>query len=224
VSNGAIPEHEIGSIAILIGLSCAINLMIKIALRPVAHRRLDRVAASFRARCRAVVRAAIALFDATDPLDQERCRQRLHLALASANESAIILDGTLTGQNATPAFAAADDAHHELIELELLVQEVGRTAETLASAPLPASVRAEMQGWLAKLSFDDVDASCAQGVNPPAIKISTACSTRTRRRTSTGSRGRSQRPLPQPTPGPDTTVATAPAGLVGLMKATSARR
>jgi uncharacterized membrane protein YgaE (UPF0421/DUF939 family) len=164
VSNGAIPEHEIGSIAILIGLSCAINLMIKIALRPVAHRRLDRVAASFRARCRAVVRAAIALFDATDPLDQERCRQRLHLALASANESAIILDGTLTGQNATPAFAAADDAHHELIELELLVQEVGRTADALASAPLPASVRAEMQGWLAKLSFDHVDVPSAQGV------------------------------------------------------------
>jgi hypothetical protein len=76
VSNGAIHENEMGSLAILIGLSCAINLVIKIALRPVARRRLNRVAASFRARCRTVVRAAIALFDATDPLDQDRCRQR----------------------------------------------------------------------------------------------------------------------------------------------------
>ena len=159
LSRGALQGHMIGWITVVLVISCALNFVIKVLVaRPLARGRLDRTATAFRARCRAVTGQAMALFDADDEHEIARTQRRLHRALVKVNETALVIDASLGDEHAAPR-AASQDAHTELFDLELLVQELGRISERVAAAPLPAELRIEIRQLLADLRLGDVDAA-----------------------------------------------------------------
>jgi hypothetical protein len=172
LSAGALEEHMIGWITVVLVISCTLNFGIKVLVaRPLARGRLDRIAMAFRARCRAVTGQAVALFDADDEPELTRTRRRLHRALVKVNETALVIDASLGDKRAAPR-AAAEDAHTELFDLELLVQELGRSAERVAAAPLPAKLRIEIRRLLAVLRFDGADAALAARAFESGLKDS----------------------------------------------------
>jgi uncharacterized membrane protein YccC len=161
LSGGALQEDMIGWITVVLVISCTVNFVIKVLVaRPLARGRLERIAMAFRARCRAVTGQAMVLFDAEDEHEITRTRRRLHRALVKVNETALVIDASLGDEHAAPR-AAALDAHTELFDLELLVQELGRISERVASAPLPAELRIEIRQLLADLRLSEVDAAMA---------------------------------------------------------------
>ncbi len=157
LSGGAVQEHMIGWLAVVLAISCAVSFVIKVLVaRPLARGRLDRISRAFRARCWAVVGQAMALFDTTDEHQLARVRRRLRRALVKVNETALVIDASLADVRTAPDAAAAD-AHSELFDLELLVQEIGRISNLLAAARLPAKLRAQIRELLADLRHGEVD-------------------------------------------------------------------
>lgn len=151
LSRGAIQEHMLGWIAVLLVLMCALNFLLKLGIaRPLARGRLGRTERAFRARGRAAMGAAAALFEIENERELRRARRRLRRALVKVNETALVIDASLADEYTAPE-AAGHDAHVELFELELLVQELGRLAERLADRPLAPTLRDELRGWLQEL-------------------------------------------------------------------------
>jgi uncharacterized membrane protein YccC len=171
LSNGAIATNQLGSVAILLWLAAAVNLVFKLAIsNPLAKGRLARTRGSFRARARSVLAAAIALLEADTDQARTRASGQLHRRLGRLNETALVIDGLI----ADPETRGSDPgrAHELIFELELLVGNLGRATERLALAGLPSGLNSRIRGWLtdlkanrmtraeaAALAFEDAPAS-----------------------------------------------------------------
>jgi uncharacterized membrane protein YccC len=182
LSNGAIEMSQLGTIAVILYVAVAVNFAFRLAVvNPLAKGQLARTRNSFRARARGVLAAASALLAAEDDDERRKDSARLHRRLGRLNETALVIDGLI----ADPEKRGADSAErsHELIfELELLVSNVGRTAERLAFAGLPARLNLEIRGWLddlrgghagraaaAALALDDAPADAFAGLTAEEV-------------------------------------------------------
>jgi MFS family permease len=147
VSGGAIGEHDLGWILVIVSLAVVINLLLKVVVfRPLDRGRVQRTARAFGARSRAVAGAAAELFDAS-PLSG-RATRRLHERLLRLNETALVIDASIQAPGALPPGVSALDAHTHLFEVERGVHNVGCLAERVAAAELPPPARREVRAWL----------------------------------------------------------------------------
>jgi hypothetical protein len=150
LSNGALAESQVGDLAIVIAVAVAINLLLKVLVeRRFNEGRLGRMIRSFRSRARAVVVASIDLFDPA--VVPERAARRLHRRLRLLNETALVIDGSISDPAALPSGSSPQALHDELFDVELVVHNVARIAERLAGSDLPAPVRDLVRGWLRDL-------------------------------------------------------------------------
>jgi len=82
LSNGGITEDQLGGFAVILWVATAVNLLLKNIIFSLIDRgRLDRTRRSFRARCRGVLEAMVAVFDAPDRQARERTGRVLHRRL-----------------------------------------------------------------------------------------------------------------------------------------------
>ncbi len=153
LSGGGVQEDQIGWFALVLWLAVAINLVLKLAVDgPLDRGRLGRIARAFRARCRGVASAGVALLDATTPRDRRRASKLLDRRLTRLNETALVIDGTIADPTGRDLGSAAFHAHDELFRLELVVQNLGRAVERFSACdPLPEH-REEVRGWIAALA------------------------------------------------------------------------
>jgi uncharacterized membrane protein YccC len=149
-SGGAITERDLGWIAVIAWLAVLVNLLLKVVVyRPLDRGRLGRTSRAFRARARTVIAAADELFDAAAP--RARASRRLHRRLLRLNETALVIDASLSAPGALPPGVSARGAHARLFEVERLIHNVAHVAEQLAATELPPRVREEVRGWLSDL-------------------------------------------------------------------------
>jgi uncharacterized membrane protein YgaE (UPF0421/DUF939 family) len=157
LSRGAIGEHELGWIALVSWLAAALSFVLKLAVaRPLERGRLGRTSRAFRIRTRKAIEAASTLFDAADDRGRERAMRRLSCSLRRMNETALLIDASLADDSIRPLGSAAFEVHNDLFELELVIHNVCRLAETLAGSNLPPRLRAEVSGWLTDLRVGGV--------------------------------------------------------------------
>jgi uncharacterized membrane protein YccC len=178
LSNGAVTEDQIGPIAVILWLAVGVNFLIKVlVVRPLDRGRLERTVRAFRARCRGVAAAAVALLDAATPREGERAARLLDRRLTRLNETALVIDGSIGAPGARSLGPAAFDAHDELFRLELVVQNLGRgVARFVATDPAP-ELRAQVRAWLAELAAGRPGAAAAaahafqerEAAVPPAL-------------------------------------------------------
>jgi hypothetical protein len=153
LSNGAVTEDQIGWIAVVLWLAVAVNLLLKVLVaRPLDRGRLERTVRSFRARCRGVAAAAVALLDAATPQERERASRLLDRRLTRLNETALVIDGSIGAPDERPLGPAAFDAHDELFRLELVVQNLGRGVERFVATEPPPELREHVRTWIAELA------------------------------------------------------------------------
>jgi uncharacterized membrane protein YccC len=151
LSNGAVELSQIGSIALILWVAVAINLAFRMAVvNPLARGQLARTRNSFRARARGVLAAGVAVLEADDDEGRRKAAAQLHRRLGRLNETALVIDGLIADPERRGE-GHAGRAHQMIFELELLLSNVGRTAERLAFAGLPARLNLEIRGWLRDL-------------------------------------------------------------------------
>jgi uncharacterized membrane protein YccC len=150
LSNGAIEESQLGSIALILWLAVAINFAFKLAVaNPLAKGVLPRTRNSFRARCRGVLSAAVAMLEADSDEQRRKASGQLHRRLGRLNETALVIDGLIADPG--NGGATGGRAHEYIFEIELLVGNIGRLSERLALAGLPSRLCSEVRGWLTDL-------------------------------------------------------------------------
>jgi uncharacterized membrane protein YccC len=162
LSHGALTEGQLGWIAVILWIAVAVNILLKVVIgRPLDRGRLQRTANAFRARCQGVLAATAAVLDAEGLREREKTARILHRRLTRLNETALVIDGLIADPGHTSLGAAAFDAHDELFELELLMQNIARAVERLAEAELPPRMGSEVRGWLAELRAGRGDRAAA---------------------------------------------------------------
>lgn len=182
LSNGAVAQGDLGSVASILWLAAAIGFAFKLRIaNPLAAGRLKRTRRSFRVRCRAVLAAAVGALEADSDQQRRKATAQLHRRLGRLNETALVIDGLVADPEAG-GVGSAGRAHQIIFELELLVQNLGRVSERLALAGLPARLNSEIRGWLTDLrdghgpraasgalAFDDAPSHELAGLTPEEV-------------------------------------------------------
>ncbi|HEU0164932.1 MAG TPA: FUSC family protein, partial [Thermomicrobiales bacterium] len=174
LSAGSLKTDQLGWIAVILWIGIFVSMVLKfIVFKPLDRGRFRRMTGSFLARSHDVISSAIALIDAKDERDRERAHRRLRQRLTRLNETALVIDASLTTPGALPAGVTAYDAHEELFDIELMVQNVGSIVQQLADANLPGPLRAEIREWLVNLQErrSDLAVTSARAVTNGATTI-----------------------------------------------------
>ena len=147
LSRGGIVTSDLGWIAAVLWVAAAVNFVLKVVVfLPLRRGGLERTVRACFARARAVIATSAELYEVHDPGELGRARRRLARRLNRLNEAALIADALLESD-----VPVALEAHTRLFDAELCVQNIGRLADVLASAELPAEVRHAVAGSLARV-------------------------------------------------------------------------
>ncbi len=136
-----LPETSVVPLGLVVAASLAATILVRLVLRPDAHRTLLRTRRGFVARGSAVLEAAAAVLAAADdPSARRRTLRRLRRSRDRYHEIALTVDGMLAASG-VDADTTAEELHRLVFDTHFAVDELGRGAGALVEHGAPSDVR-----------------------------------------------------------------------------------